>query len=325
MKAVINYSGGGPAHQAKQDACQYASDHGMILCAATGNDNAGPVIFPAAYSTTISGVVGVGSTTERHGVELSNVGPEVTVVAPGSSILSTTPTYAVTIPGLGLNYGSLSGTSMATPLVTGLVALMWSRHPGHANRRSRSACPDSAVNLGAGEFDNSWGNGRVDALAALKCGDPVIVKSLLIKDCGIDSRLVVCGVKPTLTACVNSTLIACIESTLRSCRSKLPVLCPTTKLDTVCGPSSASSPSPAGSTRACAPASSTVARRRSAARRSTRSSTRYQPGVGGAINPAVQRPGVQREQWAAAPAADDPAAGPDWFYVDDEGRVHGWP
>jgi subtilisin family serine protease len=93
LKAVINYSAGGAANQTKQDAAQYADDLGMILCAATGNDSAGPVIYPAAYSTMFDGVIAVGSTDSNDTVSsFSNVGPEVTVVAPGRGILSTMPT-----------------------------------------------------------------------------------------------------------------------------------------------------------------------------------------------------------------------------------------
>jgi subtilase family protein len=173
LKAVINYSGGGAPSNAKRDACQYAHDRGMILCAATGNDNAGPVIFPAAYSTQFDGVIAVGSTDQNDTVSsFSNVGPEVTVVAPGRGILSTMPTYAVGIPA-ALNYDTLDGTSMATPFVTGLVALMWSRHPGFSNQRIRECLTSSAVKLGAGTFDNTWGFGRIDAEAALRCGDLV--------------------------------------------------------------------------------------------------------------------------------------------------------
>lgn len=170
-RAVINYSAGGGANLTKQNACQYANTHGMILCAATGNDNAGPVIFPAAYSTMFDGVIAVGSTDSTDTVSsFSNVGPEVTVVAPGRNILSTMPTYAVTIPA-ALNYDELDGTSMATPLVTGLVALMWSRHPSFTNTSIRNCLTSTAVKLGPGTFDNAWGFGRVDAEAALRCGD----------------------------------------------------------------------------------------------------------------------------------------------------------
>jgi hypothetical protein len=145
----------------------------VLICAATGNDNAGPVIFPAAYSTTIDNVIAVGSTDSNDTVSsFSNVGPEVTVVAPGRAILSTMPTYAVGIPA-ALNYDYLDGTSMATPLVTGLVSLMWSRHPGFTHTAIRNCLTSTAVKLGAGAFNNAWGNGRIDAEAALRCGDLV--------------------------------------------------------------------------------------------------------------------------------------------------------
>jgi subtilisin family serine protease len=171
MHAVINYSGGGVASATKHGACQYASDHGMILCAAAGNDNGGPIIFPAAYAADFDGVIAVGSTDSADAVSsFSNVGPELTVVAPGSGILSTMPTYAVTIPA-ALDYDMLSGTSMATPLVTGVAALMWSRHPGFTNKHIRDCLTQTAVKLGAGSFDNTWGHGRIDADAAVRCGD----------------------------------------------------------------------------------------------------------------------------------------------------------
>lgn len=173
LKAVINYSAGGGDNQTKRDACAYVNDHGMILCAATGNDNGAAVIFPAAYSVDYDGVIAVGSTDSGDTVSsFSNIGPEVTVVAPGRDILSTMPTYGVTIPA-ALNYDELSGTSMATPCVTGLIALMWSRHPSFTNRKIRDCLTSTAVKLGAGTFDNSWGNGRVAAEPALRCGDVV--------------------------------------------------------------------------------------------------------------------------------------------------------
>ena len=171
LHAVINYSGGGADNLTKQGACQYAQARGVLLCAATGNDNGGPVIWPAAYSTTIDNVIGVGSTDSNDSVSsFSNVGPEVTVVAPGRGILSTMPTYAVTIPA-ALNYDALDGTSMATPLVTGLVSLMWSRHPSFTYTAIRNCLTGTAVKLGPGAFNNAWGNGRIDAEAALRCGD----------------------------------------------------------------------------------------------------------------------------------------------------------
>jgi len=252
LKAVINYSGGGPANQTKLDACNYASSRGMLLCAATGNDNAGPVIWPAAYATTVPGVIAVGSTTDTDAVSgFSNVGPEVTVVAPGSGILSTMPTYAVTIPG-GVNFGTLDGTSMATPLVTGLAALMWSKNPGKTNASIKQCLIDSAVKLGTGTFNNAWGNGRVDAEAALKCVDPFFVpfnttiqpscQQSVIDVCGVASRLTAClpsrvtlCAPSVVTPCVPSTFGRCVPSTVTRCPpSRLPVLCQTSRLPVLC-------------------------------------------------------------------------------------------
>lgn len=222
LKAVINYSGGGGANQTKQDACQYASDNGMLVVAAAGNDNGGPVIWPAAYSASITGVVAVGSTDSADNVSgFSNVGPEINVVAPGSNILSTTPTYSVR-PTLDLNYDTMSGTSMATPLVSGLAALMWSRHPSFTNQKVRTCLEDTAVPLGTGTFNNSWGHGRVDAYEAVKCGDPIVVAPTKIGPaCGV--------IKTHLVTCVPKSVI-CPTSFVRGCPSKLPRLCPTTAL-----------------------------------------------------------------------------------------------
>ncbi|GII96131.1 S8 family serine peptidase [Sinosporangium siamense] len=215
LKAVINYSGGGGHNITKQQACQYASDRGMLLVAAAGNDGAGPVIWPAAYSTTVPGVIAVGSTDPGDTVsDFSNVGPEITVVAPGRNILSTLPTYSVD-PALPLNYGELSGTSMAAPLVTGLAALMWSRHPGHTNTKIKQCLQDSAANLGSAGFDNAWGHGRVDARAALTRGDLVIPRTVL---------------RPCPPPVPTSRLTLCLPTTSVRCPSRLPVLCPVSTL-----------------------------------------------------------------------------------------------
>lgn len=172
LKAVINYSGGGANSRTKRDACQYASDNGMILCAATGNSSGGPVLSPALYSRTIPGLIAVGSTTRDDTVsEFSSVGPEVTVVAPGTDILSTMPTYTATL-GAGPDFGVLNGTSMAAPLVTGLVALMWSRDLGASNATVKQRLIATAVQLGPGTFDIAWGHGRVDAAAAVRSMSP---------------------------------------------------------------------------------------------------------------------------------------------------------
>jgi subtilisin family serine protease len=66
------------------------------------------------------------------------------------------------------DYRLLSGTSMATPHVSGVVALIWSLAPNAVADRVREALFSSAIDLGAPGFDLTYGNGRVDALAAAK-------------------------------------------------------------------------------------------------------------------------------------------------------------
>jgi hypothetical protein len=50
---------------------------------------------------------------------------------------------------------------------------MWSRHPGFTNTKIRDCLTGTAVKLGPGSFDNTWGHGRVDAERAVRCGDIV--------------------------------------------------------------------------------------------------------------------------------------------------------
>jgi hypothetical protein len=236
----------------------------------------------------------------------------VTVVAPGRNILSTLPTYTVS-PTLPLTYGTLSGTSMATPLVTGLAALMWSRHPGHTNVKIKQCLQDSAVKLGAAAFDNNWGHGRVSAHAALTCGDLVIGPTLLQKcPSSITACLPVTTLCPTRIGC--PTRLEC-PSRL-GCPSRLPVLCPTTRLG--CGHSSLICPS---AIDAC-PSSLGC------------SSALCGPGLPGMppVDPAVlgaligRLADLQRRLTGAEGTAVTAGAEPvdaDWFYVDDDGTVHG--
>lgn len=214
LKAVINYSGGGSDSLTKKNACQYASDNGALLCAAAGNDYGGSVLWPAAYSITITGVIAVGSTDSNDAVAAhSNVGPEITVVAPGVNIQSTLPTYAT--PDNPINYGSKTGTSMATPLVSGLASLIWSRSPGWSNSKVKQCIIDTAVKLGSGNFNNSWGYGRVDAWAALKCGISIgpVTKigcgPSFITLCQVSKLPWICPIKSKLTVCQVASLVKC--------------------------------------------------------------------------------------------------------------------
>ncbi|MFZ5822886.1 MAG: S8 family peptidase [Bacillota bacterium] len=158
LKAVINFSGAcGAADKTLETACRHVAENGMLLCAAAGN-NGKDVNSPALYSTEFpNAVIAVGAIDQTETVAaFSCRGEQLTVVAPGVEIYST---Y------LGGGYHNLSGTSMATPYVTGLASLIWAANPQFTNEQVRAAVVKAAKKLGKGEFDPTWGYGRIQAPA----------------------------------------------------------------------------------------------------------------------------------------------------------------
>lgn len=145
--------GGGSFSQAFQDAINYAWGKNKIIVAAAGNDGVSTYSYPAAYSNVVS----VAATDENDlKTSWSNYGTWVDVAAPGNNI------YSSTNDG---KYGLMSGTSMATPLVSGLMALTWGKNPMASN----AAVVDRVVSTA----DNTAGvgslflHGRVNAFNAV--------------------------------------------------------------------------------------------------------------------------------------------------------------
>jgi thermitase len=105
-------------------AVEYAWGKGAVLTAAAGNDGVNTRFYPAAYDK----VIAVGATTRTDTkASFSNYGADwVDVAAPGADILSTAPNHSNTLWRRGVTYGTISGTSMATPHVAGVAGLVWS-------------------------------------------------------------------------------------------------------------------------------------------------------------------------------------------------------
>lgn len=174
---VISMSlGGSSASSTLQTAINYAWSKGVVIVAAAGNNgNANPV-YPAYYSNCIA----VAATDQNDAkASWSSYGSWVDVAAPGVGILSTLPNHTNKIG--GLNYGSLSGTSMATPYVAGLAGLVWASSYGTSNtnvrNRIESTCDPIA---GTGSY---WQYGRINAYKAVAPPDttpPSQVTSLTV-------------------------------------------------------------------------------------------------------------------------------------------------
>ncbi|MCX6033312.1 MAG: S8 family serine peptidase [Chloroflexi bacterium] len=182
--AVINMSLGGTAISAAlQDAVNYAYGHGLLIVAAAGNEYlvGNPTVYPAAYPH----VVAVAATNDQDGhASYSSTGAYVDIAAPGGDpssssdpnprhwIMSTyLRTAATGVDSVQAAYERHAGTSMATPHVVGLAALVWSQHPGWTNDQVEWAIESTARDVGDSGPDEVFGWGRIDAAAAVTLAD----------------------------------------------------------------------------------------------------------------------------------------------------------
>ena len=162
---VINMSlGGGGYNSAFQNAITSAYNNGVITVAAAGNNNSPRYFYPASYDHVVS-VASITSSYTRS--SFSNYNDEVDIAAPGSNVKSTVT---------GGGYATYSGTSMASPHVAGVAALVWSTNPSLSNQQVMDILEETATDLPLGSgngYDNYYGHGLVDAEAAyLKAQDP---------------------------------------------------------------------------------------------------------------------------------------------------------
>ncbi|UTT43526.1 S8 family serine peptidase [Exiguobacterium aurantiacum] len=138
-----------------QQAINYAYARGVAVIAAAGNDATSEAHYPSSYNHVIS----VGSTTSYDTLSsFSNYGWNIDVTAPGSQIVSTTPYNS---------YGSMSGTSMASPVVAGVAALIKATEPGLSVDALTERLTSTADDLGSPGRDYFYGYGRVNAKEAL--------------------------------------------------------------------------------------------------------------------------------------------------------------
>ncbi|NDJ21966.1 S8 family serine peptidase [Nostoc sp. B(2019)] len=137
---VINLSlGSNYSNRTLKSAVEYASSKGVIVVMAAGNDGESLPDYPARYANKSGIAVGAVDRNNKIADFSNRAGRnEITyVTAPGVGIYSSVP---------GNQYGRYSGTSMATPHVAGVVALMLSANPNLTDAQVRQIVTETAGN-----------------------------------------------------------------------------------------------------------------------------------------------------------------------------------
>ncbi|MFS0783728.1 S8 family peptidase [Bacillus sp. 1P06AnD] len=157
---VINMSlGGYGSTPILEDAVKTAIKKGVVVVAAAGNENTDDVSTPAGYE----GVISVGSVnSDKKLSSYSNYGPSVDVVAPGEEVYSSLYDYEKKST---YTYGS--GTSMASPVVAGAVALLKTKYPNLTPAQVEYVLEKTAEDLGAKGFDTKYANGLINIVKAM--------------------------------------------------------------------------------------------------------------------------------------------------------------
>ncbi len=161
---VINLSlgGSGPSLLIKE-AIEFAQQNDVVVVAATGNDYSGTVSYPAAFD----GVIAVGAVDWSYSTGFtlagfSNYGDKIDLVAPGIDILSTIPREKDINDGNQDGYGLKQGTSMATPFVSGMAALLRAEDNSLTASQVQQRLFENAVDIGPERWDMYFGMGIIN-------------------------------------------------------------------------------------------------------------------------------------------------------------------
>jgi serine protease AprX len=172
---IISFSAGGPHDWTFTTTIDNVVAAGVIPVIAAGNSGPGPYTILCPGDEINSITVGATDTSDTIAY-FSSRGPVILdgqtyikpdVSAPGVDVTSTLP---------GGIYEDWSGTSMATPHVSGTVALMLENDPSLTPPEVKQILENTAVDLGAAGKDNAYGSGRINAYKAVFGGstDPLM-------------------------------------------------------------------------------------------------------------------------------------------------------
>ncbi|MBS1903167.1 MAG: S8 family serine peptidase [Bacteroidetes bacterium] len=141
------------------DAISYATEHGVLVVASSGNEGSDARHYPSDFSECLS----VGMTTQDNsGREVlspnSSYGEGMDLIAPGTAILTTAADGS---------YQSISGTSFSAPATAAVAGLLLSHNPRLGVAAIRSILESTTDKLSKSTYDHSHANGRVNAKRAL--------------------------------------------------------------------------------------------------------------------------------------------------------------
>jgi serine protease len=183
---VVNLSLGGPqASPITREALQYAVSRGVFVAISNGNqyERGNAVEYPAAYAPEIGGVVSVSAIgPDRLRAPYSSTGAHLEIAAPGGNVRlgAAAAVFQMGLQASDFNAATvirprfdrylevpMQGTSIATPHVAGLAALLYAqgvRSPVVVESGIRATAHD----LGAPGRDDEFGDGLIDARAAVR-------------------------------------------------------------------------------------------------------------------------------------------------------------
>jgi subtilisin family serine protease len=164
---IINMSMGNYYYSAsKKTVIDSAVNAGVVVIASAGNKNTQADHYPSDYPSVIS-VISTDDANRRS--SFSNYGNAKDIAAPGTDIASTYSEHAIGNP--GWLYADKSGTSMASPVVAGVAALILDSNPSLSVDEVKDLLYSSARDFGAAGWDKYFGHGIVDAKNAITGGD----------------------------------------------------------------------------------------------------------------------------------------------------------
>lgn len=163
MVAMNLSLGGSTETKAEKDAILYAVGKNVLVIASAGNGGTGTVSCPACDPNAISVAA---SNWQDELSYYSNWGPGLDITAPGGEMYSNTTAESGIYSAVRSGYAYFQGTSMAAPQVTGTAAIVASV-TGDRGAALRERLENAADDLGPGDYDTTFGHGRLNSYRAV--------------------------------------------------------------------------------------------------------------------------------------------------------------